>query len=841
MVAKRGVPFLLLLVLMTLVDCGSHEERRIQLSRRPGEAMSRERVRAVRMAVAEKVKIAILPLTNEDGRSDLSWLSQGLADMLAINLSPSRRLNLMTNRSVAVALERARIRPADVVSPPVCRLAAEALGADVLVTGRFFSRGDTLKAELNLWQGLSGEKRLTLECASPTLDIGDMFRMIAPQALRIRAALEESGATDEPESLPPAVATRSLEAYRLYLEGMALMEGFLFPQALEKFKAAVAEDSTFALACFRLAVCYYGLNQPASARPWLNRALQSPGLSDRERLPILAMKARVDGDLVAALRYYEQYARDYPEDALGHMQLGEYYFGVVRDYRRAVDYLETVVDLDPQHKLAYNLLAYSYAYLGDADRAFEALDKYTELAPDEANPQDSYGEILQRFGRVEEAVDRYKAALKKNRQFTPAKLHLISAYLDLGKVKKARRLVNRLAASKDPYERRSALPFAALIEIADGNPQGAEQLLKKAPVSPQDELWIAEVLLKLDAFSAQNRSRFLQLIEAEESLLSGPDYEAERLFRISAAALEAGVGFEAVNRLLGAYLEKQSSPLASQIVSAYRWVFFLYGIDEAAARPHLCPSPEVYQSSGPIAWNYYWKYFYKGLAEAARRGANVRPAIDGFCEFSRFSGNPSLTAQEAIVQAAGDVMSGRFQSAAERLVAAGRPVESDWRVIGPFDNRKGLRGLFWPEECRNEDWEQRLSALGPPAACDSVFDGYLDLHQAAQTRFNHTVYALLPVYSPAVKKVMLHFGANGRLKVWSNGELLTVINQKMPAFIDHDRIPARLAPGLNLILVRVDASFGELGFYFRITDFFGKPIRDLMFGEEARNVSTKTD
>jgi tetratricopeptide (TPR) repeat protein len=64
-----------------------------------------------------------------------------------------------------------------------------------------------------------------------------------------------------------------------------------------------------------------------------------------------------------------------------------------------------------------NNVAYTYAHMRQFERAFALMDKYVVRMPNDANPQDSYSEILRMAGHYNQAIEHYRAALAINPQF----------------------------------------------------------------------------------------------------------------------------------------------------------------------------------------------------------------------------------------------------------------------------------------------------------------------------------------------------------------------------------------------------------------------------------------
>src|SRR5437899_11638706 len=75
-----------------------------------------------------------------------------------------------------------------------------------------------------------------------------------------------------------------------------------------------------------------------------------------------------------------------------------------------------------------NNMGYSYAYLRQFDKAFAQMDKYVVALPQDANPQDSYAEILRMAGRFQESIEHYRAALAINPEFYSSQFGIADTY-----------------------------------------------------------------------------------------------------------------------------------------------------------------------------------------------------------------------------------------------------------------------------------------------------------------------------------------------------------------------------------------------------------------------------
>jgi len=83
-------------------------------------------------------------------------------------------------------------------------------------------------------------------------------------------------------------------------------------------------------------------------------------------------------------------------------------------------------------------VAYCYARTRQFDKAFVAMKRYTELLPNESNPQDSFAEISRMAGRFDDALVHYRASLKIDPNFTMSQIGIGDTYALMGEETRAR-------------------------------------------------------------------------------------------------------------------------------------------------------------------------------------------------------------------------------------------------------------------------------------------------------------------------------------------------------------------------------------------------------------------
>ena len=829
-------------MLLPLLNCSKEEERKIQLAARPIEALAQERVETIQIAAEEKKKVAILDFDNATRKSDLAWLSQGLGEMLALDLAQSRQLNLLTSRNIEEALQKIGLRPSDIRNADNAQLLADALQAEAVIRGQYFFQRDSLRIQFELRDGVSGEVLCTHVGSSPDLDLENIFSMIDEVSQDFRGELiEKIRDVEHVDRSLAEVTTTSFEAYKHYTQAIENMRSFYFENARDHLERAIKLDTTFASAYYRLGYIV-SMGSPENAKPYLKKALRyAEDLPDRERLPIQAAYARIQGNYYKAVELYENYVSLYPEDDNAHYELGAFYFTSAYNYEKAIENFETAVLLNPQHKNAYNMLAYSYAYIGKMDHAYNALDKYVALAETEPNPHDSYGELLQRAGRIEEAIKKYEYALDLNPNFYHSKLHLVSAYRDLGKLSKARKLLKTIFNQTElDYVKLDAASLLVLTELYAGDVKKSKEYLETVYQLHQLREKEPRVIRAINYFlflepqSQQARDRFLQAVEFYKQHPAMLSSYPVAIFLVASTALDYNLGLDAVEELLDALIDMRGDPTLFQYALSMKLILdFSKGEDTQETEDLFRQSiePSVFQYAAPSSWNLYWKHYFNSLKMAYANGEDIRSWTQGFANFAAQANNHHYELSSKVALAATEFITGSPDTARSSMQQLGIPCEQNWQFIGPFDMKRGFHEAFWPEEGYVGEWlsEARDDDLIIQQR-DDLFDAYVNLKGLVDPYQNQAIYALLQINSPTVKKMLVHFGINGKLKAWLNDEQVMSINEREHAYIDRYTKNVRLRPGANWLLLRLSDGFDELGFYFRITDEADNPDPSIQFG-----------
>jgi serine/threonine-protein kinase len=196
--------------------------------------------------------VAVLPWTVRGEDPDLEYLKQGLVDLLSISLAELPGFRAVDPYALARFVERSCEAPAD----PQCGVVvARRFGAGRFLIGAVVPvGGETLQLAASVYD-VDGDElsRTTVlgDGREPLVAIEEMGRRIAVELLG-----PDEAAVDAAVELPAIAArtTTSLTALRAYLQGEAYFRSFRYIDGITVLREAVAADSNFALAWYRLAM-----------------------------------------------------------------------------------------------------------------------------------------------------------------------------------------------------------------------------------------------------------------------------------------------------------------------------------------------------------------------------------------------------------------------------------------------------------------------------------------------------------------------------------------------------------------------------------------------------------
>ncbi|KPK56319.1 MAG: hypothetical protein AMS21_12825 [Gemmatimonas sp. SG8_38_2] len=324
--------------------------------------------------------VAVMPFHVVGANGDL-W-REGLVDLLGTALDATGQFHSSDPRAVLNRWHRAAPDPAELPEPSKAAEVAGQLGAGRVILGSLIR---TAPNEVRLAADLYSVRWLRKEATAVVEGPDDqMIELVDQLTLDLLRSVWEGD--DIPDVRTSAITTASIPALRAYLDGERYFRHAQFDEAQTAFAKAIEQDSTFALAYFRLAQTYgWFMGLGAEEVPTYLAAAErhSAGLPRRDSLLIRGWKlANVDGNL-EAIDLFEELVARYTDDLEAWHGLGDAIFHMGSQIGRPITAstapLERTLEIDPTFAPALiHLIELAY-HQGDRVRGREWTDRYLEL------------------------------------------------------------------------------------------------------------------------------------------------------------------------------------------------------------------------------------------------------------------------------------------------------------------------------------------------------------------------------------------------------------------------------------------------------------------------------
>jgi len=416
-----------------------------------------------------------LVLADFENRTSDSMLGASVTEALRIDLSQSPVVKLLDDSQVRSALERMGREPNSPVDEETAREIAEREGAKAIVVGDIstLGRGYVLSAKV-----VAARDGSVLTAHRETADDdGEIIRAVDRLSRKLRERVGESLKSIRATDRLDMVSTSSLEALRLYRESNVAVTDGDIERGLELLRAALTEDSTFAMAWRRTAVV-------------LGNNLG-------------------DGQLVvdAATRAYQ--LRDRLPERERQLATAYYYGAVDYDRQRMENAYRALIDRYPDEGAALNNLALALNNTG----RFPEAEELAERATVTGNHHPFYANLITAQigqGRVDDAyqtIERFETAVPGSPFSTRFRMWLASHQRD---ATLADSLATTLARRPEPTWqmwgninlaglnenhgrlRRSRESVRVLMDLADEQQNGGAYLQRAAWLAGIDVRYLAD-------------------------------------------------------------------------------------------------------------------------------------------------------------------------------------------------------------------------------------------------------------------------------------------------------------------------------------------------------------
>lgn len=238
-----------------------------------------------------------------------------------------------------------------------------------------------------------------------------------------------------PQTAALPLTTKSPEVHRLLDQAWDLgADQWEEAKAIAVLRRVVKIDPGFAMGHELLA---HSSLEPAEQvreqrKAFATRSHASPG----EQLVIEWFQNAADQKLITAITKMNDVLSQYPHDKWVVFLANQWLMQQTQYERAAMVYERSGLTDSPG---LMNDAAYTYARMRQFDKAFALMDKYIAALPNDANPQDSYAEILRMAGHFDQAIEHYRAALAINPEFYSSQFGIADTYSLMGDQVRARK------------------------------------------------------------------------------------------------------------------------------------------------------------------------------------------------------------------------------------------------------------------------------------------------------------------------------------------------------------------------------------------------------------------
>jgi eukaryotic-like serine/threonine-protein kinase len=462
--------------------------------------------------------VAVVPFRVASADPALSYLREGMLDLLAAKLTGEGGLRATDPRQLLDAWRRAGGSESNELTREGDLALARRLGAGRLLLGDVVGTPTRIVLTASLLGSARGDSiaKINVE-GSP-----DSLAWLVDQlAARLLAETSTEGA-----GRSASLTSTSLPALRAYLDGQAKMRRVDVVGAAKDFERALEADSTFALAALglRMASSWYGdatLQQRGLDIAWRERAR----LSQRDQTLLLAIGGPRYPDAPTAqelLTARERYLAVAPDRADAWYLLGDHIFhfgwvlNVPNPEERALEAFRRASEIDSSYVVGYLHAVPLATSLGDtADaRRFERL----RLASDTTRFWLALHRWQQAYARGNAATGRAIADSIDLSQYVYG-MDQLAFYDGTGASDVRRAIDTALGKATNDLQRRGLHRFAHDFELVSGRPNAAlAHLLQSADSAADVNIPVLEVRDALmadgDTTVARDGARILGALEA---------------------------------------------------------------------------------------------------------------------------------------------------------------------------------------------------------------------------------------------------------------------------------------------------------------------------------------
>jgi eukaryotic-like serine/threonine-protein kinase len=350
-----------------------------------------------------KIPIAVVDFINETNDKELD----GLSGLLITDLEQSRRLEVLTRSRMFDILNQLKMRNVDYINEEAGKAVCANSNINLMAVGTVKKFGDMYSVDLKIINVMTGKHVFAAKADRKGKE--SIPSLIDEVAEKTRTELQESSEEIQESNKKIAdITTTNLEAYQHYFLGENLINRLRFKEAEEEFKKAIAIDSLFGLAYYRLAYAIaWNIGGEELAKEPMHKAIALiDRFPEREKYLVRSEFVRIEGSMDASLAILREMENVYPADKEMTYLIGDYSWHLNK-FDDAVKYLEKVLLMDPNFERALQHLSWAYRSIKRYDKMFEIAQRYVSVS----GSYEAYQLVVEAsilLGKVDLAITKLK-------------------------------------------------------------------------------------------------------------------------------------------------------------------------------------------------------------------------------------------------------------------------------------------------------------------------------------------------------------------------------------------------------------------------------------------------
>ena len=424
--------------------------------------------------------VAIAAIEPAGSDTSLSWLADGLPQMIAAKLSRTTDLEVVPPAQIRAVRLRAGVARRALTTDEVLDLGRR-VGATVVVSGAVTGAGANAVLDLDVRALPDGRvHRINVAVAH------DILALVDEATVQLLGAI---GSTGSGPTLAE-IETPSISAYQHFTRYTQIASEGRLSEAIPELDAAIAIDSSFTAAL--LARLIHAMHQNEhDVVATLNTALRKRGnrVPERDRLEWEARLALLRGEGERGVELARVLVARYPRDTRGYVLLAELYANAGRwnEHARVLDGLLALDSLGMEAGngvcaacAAFDGVVNARLVLADNDAAERAARRWVTLAPEMPSAWASLARVLAYRQHYDEAVTTmYRAVALSDGE--PSSVRQLGSIFVMGRrLESADSLVAAWNASDVPALERHAFDLQAIVERERGQFRASNRTIERA-------------------------------------------------------------------------------------------------------------------------------------------------------------------------------------------------------------------------------------------------------------------------------------------------------------------------------------------------------------------------